>query len=495
VTRPRRGPGNPKGVPRANRATAPGGATPSASPGAPWATGEPPGVWLDPGRPVPDLVVSVPGPEARKVLERDARVTSPSLPRAYQLVPKRGFGAVVEDVDGNLFLDVNAGIAVASTGHAHPTVVAAVRRQAGELLHYSASDFYLPIYSELCEALAGTAPMSAPVRVFLTNSGTEAVEGALKLARAATGRQYVISFFGAFHGRTYGSVSLTASKARYHAGFGPLLPGVLHAPYGYCHRCPLNLSYPDCDLATVDYLEQTLFRYEVDPGEVAAVVVEPILGEGGYVVPPPGWLAKLKATCERHGILLIADEVQSGAGRTGRMWAIEHTGVEPDILCSAKGIASGLPLGAFMARSELMTWSPGAHGSTYGGSPVPCAAGLATLDVLRTERLLDNAREQGAFLTEGLRQLRERYPWLIEDVRGVGLMIGVELPNGRVAEELQLAAFRRGLLVLEAGESAVRLSPPLVIDRQQCQTALRLLAEAVDEVATELDAEFPAEER
>jgi 4-aminobutyrate aminotransferase len=337
--------------------------------------------------------------------------------------------------------------------------------------------------------------MSAPVRVFLTNSGTEAVEGALKLARAATGRQYVISFFGAFHGRTYGSVSLTASKARYHAGFGPLLPGVLHAPYGYCHRCPLNLSYPDCDLATVDYLEQTLFRYEVDPGEVAAVVVEPILGEGGYVVPPPGWLAKLKATCERHGILLIADEVQSGAGRTGKMWAIEHTGVEPDILCSAKGIASGLPLGAFMARSELMTWSPGAHGSTYGGSPVPCAAGLATLDVLRTERLLDNAREQGAFLTEGMRQLRERYPWLIEDVRGVGLMIGVELPNGRVAEELQLAAFRRGLLVLEAGESAVRLSPPLVIDRQQCQTALRLLAEAVDEVATELDAEFPAEER
>jgi 4-aminobutyrate aminotransferase len=417
------------------------------------------------------------------VLERDARVTSPSLPRAYPLVPRRGCGAVVEDVDGNLFLDLNAGIAVASTGHAHPEVVAAVRRQAGELLHYSASDFYLPIYSEMCEALAATAPMAAPVRVFLTNSGTEAVEGAVKLARAATGRQYVISFFGAFHGRSLGALSLTASKSRYHAGFGPLLPSVLRAHYGYCHRCPLNLSYPSCELATVDYLERTLFHYEVDPREVAAVVVEPILGEGGYVVPPRGWLAKLKATCERHGILLVADEVQSGAGRTGRMWAIEHTGVEPDILCSAKGLASGLPLGAFMARAELMSWGVGAHGSTYGGSPLPCAAGLATLRVLRESKLLENATEQGGFLLEGLGKLRRRYPWLIEDVRGVGLMLGLELPSAELAEELQLAAFRRGLLALQAGDSALRLSPPLVIDRKQCHSALRLLGEAVGEVA------------
>jgi 4-aminobutyrate aminotransferase len=467
---------------------APGEATPSVSSGAPSDADERPGAWLDLARPVPDLVTEVPGPQARKVLERDARVTSPSLPRAYRFVPRRGLGAVVEDVDGNLFLDLNAGIAVASTGHAHPEVVAAVRRQAGRLLHYSASDFYLPIYSEMCEALAATAPMRAPVRVFLTNSGTEAVEGAIKLARAATGRQYVISFFGAFHGRSYGSLSLTASKARYHAGFGPMLPGVLRAHYGYCHRCPLNLSYPSCDLATVDYLEQTLFRYEVDPGEVAAVVVEPILGEGGYVVPPPGWLAKLKATCERHGILLVVDEVQSGAGRTGRMWAIEHSGVEPDILCSAKGLASGLPLGAFMARADLMTWSAGAHGSTYGGSPVPCAAGLATLRLLRGERLMENAAEQGEFLLAGLRSLHGRFPWLIEDVRGVGLMIGVELPSAELAEELQAAAFRRGLLVLEAGASAVRVSPPLVIDRQQCHTALRLLTEAVEELATS----FPA---
>jgi 4-aminobutyrate aminotransferase len=439
--------------------------------------------WLEPGRPVPDLRTELPGPEARKVLDRDAAVTSPSLPRAYRLAPRRGSGALLEDVDGNLFLDFNAGIAVCSTGHAHPRVVEAVRRQAGELLHYSASDFYLPIYSELCEALAATAPLRGPVRAFLTNSGTEAVEGALKLARAATGRPYVVSFWGGFHGRSYGSVSLTASKAKYHAGFGPLLPGVLHAPYGYCHRCPLNLTYPACDLATVDWLEDTLFRYEVDPAEVAAVFVEPIQGEGGYVVPPPGWLARLKATCERHGILLVADEVQSGAGRTGRMWAVEHAGVEPDVLVTAKGIASGLPLGAFLARADLWTWPKGAHGSTYGGSPVPCAAGLATLAVLREEDLLANAAARGEQLRQGLELLRRRFGWLLEDVRGVGLMLGVECPSGELAEEVQQAAFRRGLLVLEAGESAIRLSPPLVVTAEQCQTALRLFTEAVEEVA------------
>jgi 4-aminobutyrate aminotransferase len=441
---------------------------------------------------VPDLRAEVPGPAARAVLARDAAVTSPSLPRAYPMVPRRGAGSVIEDVDGNLFLDFNAGIAVCSTGHAHPTVVEAVRRQAGELLHYSASDFYLPIYSEYAEALAATAPMTGPVRAFLTNSGTEAVEGALKLARAATGRQYAISFWGAFHGRSYGAVSLTASKARYHAGFGPLLPSVLHAPYGYCHRCPLNLTFPECGHATVDWLEEVLFRYEVDPGEVAAVFVEPVQGEGGYIVPPPGWLARLKAVCERHGILLVADEVQSGMGRTGRMWAIEHAGVEPDVLIAAKGIASGLPLGAFLARAELWRWPKGAHGSTYGGSPVPCAAGLATLEVLRTERLLDNATAQGELLREGLERLRRRFAWLVSDVRGLGLMVGVEFPSAALAEAVQAACFRRGLLVLEAGESAVRLSPPLVVTAAECRTALRLFGEAVAEVAASHPAAGPA---
>ena len=440
--------------------------------------------WLDPRRPLPDLRTELPGPEGRKVLERDARVTSPSLPRAYPFVPRRGYGAAVEDVDGNLFLDFNAGIAVCSTGHAHPWVVESVRRQAGELLHYSASDFYLPIYSEMCEALAATAPMPGPVRVFLTNSGTEAVEGALKLARHATGRQYVIAFLGAFHGRSYGSVSLTASKAKYHARFGPLLPGVLHAPYATCHRCPLHLRWPSCDHATVEWIERNLFTYQVEPDEVAAVFVEPIQGEGGYVVPPPGWLAKLEQLCRRHGILLVADEVQSGVGRTGRMWAVEHAGVQPDILVSAKGLASGLPLGAFMARAELMrAWPAGAHGSTYGGSPVPCAAGLATLEVLRAEGLLANAAARGEQLLAGLRQLHARFPWLVEDVRGVGLMVGVEFPNARLVGLVQAAAFQRGLLLLEAGESAIRLSPPLVVTAAQCRVALRLFAEAVEEVA------------
>ncbi|GGJ79229.1 acetylornithine aminotransferase [Pilimelia anulata] len=425
--------------------------------------------WFDPARPLPDLLTPVPGPQAKLVLERDAAITSPSLPRAYPMTPRRGFGCALEDVDGNLFLDFNAGIAVNSTGHAHPTVVAAVQEQAAELLHYSASDFYLPIYGQMAEALAATAPMSGPVRVFLSNSGAEAVEGALKLARYATGRQYAISFYGAFHGRSYGALSLTASKAKYHKGFGPLLPGVLHAPYAP---------------APVSYLTDVLFRYEVDPTEVAAVFVEPIQGEGGFIVPPADWLRELREVCDRYGILLVADEVQSGMGRTGRMWAIEHFGVEPDILTSAKGIASGLPLGAIIARRDLMeSWPAGAHGSTYGGSPVPCAAGLATLRVIAEEDLLANATARGDALLLGLRELAERYPRMVRDVRGIGLMLGVEFPEGRIANLVQEAAFHRGLLVLEAGENAIRMSPPLTVTAAQTDTGLRLFGAAVADVA------------
>ncbi|WBB96094.1 aminotransferase class III-fold pyridoxal phosphate-dependent enzyme [Solwaraspora sp. WMMA2080] len=430
--------------------------------------------WFDPDRPQPHLVTELPGPQAREVLARDQAVTSPSLPRAYAIAPRRGHGTVVEDVDGNLFLDFNAGIAVTSTGHCHPSVVEAVQQQAATLLHYSASDFYLPLYGQMCQALAETAPMDGPVRVFLTNSGAEAVEGALKLSRYATGRQYVISFYGSFHGRTYGAMTLTGSKSKYHKGFGPLLPGVLHAPYAP---------------ASLDFIEEVLFEHQVDPSEVAAIFVEPIQGEGGFIVPPAGWLARLRRICDRHGILLVADEVQCGMGRTGRMWAIEHTGVQPDILISAKGIASGLPLGAFLARSELMeAWGPGAHGSTYGGSPVPCAAGLATLRVIQEEGLLDNATEQGEFLLAGLRELQQAYPQLLVDVRGVGLMIGVEFPTGEIAGQVQQAAFSRGLLVLEAGVNAVRMSPPLVITRAQAQTGLRLFGAAVAEVAADMQA-------
>jgi 4-aminobutyrate aminotransferase len=441
--------------------------------------------WPDKSRPVPDVRTSLPGPAGQAIIDRDLAVTSGSLPRAYPLVPRRALGSVVEDADGNLFLDCNAGIAVTSTGHCHPRVVAAVQQQAGELLHYSASDFYLPIYSRMAAALAKTAPIAGPVRVFLTNSGAEAVEGALKLARYATGRQYVISFFGAFHGRTYGAMTLTASKAKYHQGFGPLVPGVLHAPYAFNQVDPVSGTRSHDPEETFSYLEDVLFRYQVAPSEVAAIFVEPVQGEGGYIVPPAGWLTRLRALCDSHGILLVADEVQSGMGRTGKMWAIEHAGVEPDVLISAKGIASGLPLGAFMARAPLMEkWGAGAHGSTYGGSPVPCAAGLATLEVIESEGLLGNAAAQGAFLLDGLRELWRANPKTITDVRGVGLMIGVEFRSAELAERVQLLAFERGLLVLECGESSIRVSPALVITREEAATALRLFGAAVEAAGT-----------
>ena len=412
----------------------------------------------------PHLVTEIPGPRARAHLERDARVTSPSLPRAYPFVPRRGAGSVVEDVDGNRFLDLNAGIAVTSTGHAHPKVVAAIQRQAAELIHYSASDFYLPIYAEVCEALDRIAPMRGPVRSFLTNSGTEAVEAALKLARYHTGRQYAIAFYGSFHGRSYGAVTLGASKVKYRAGFGPMLPGVLHSFYG-----------------DFEHIERVLFRHLVSPREVAAIFVEPVLGEGGYIVPPEGWLAYLRELCDEHGILLVADEVQSGMGRTGRMWAIQHFGVEPDILLSAKGIASGMPLGAMVAREELMTWETGAHGSTYGGNPLSCAAALATIELVEGG-LAENAAQVGAVLLEGLRGIRERHPDLVAEVRGLGLMIGVAFRGHEQAVAVEQAAFRRGLLVLGCGEDAIRMSPPLVFREDQAKTALEVFEEAIAEV-------------
>jgi 4-aminobutyrate aminotransferase len=430
----------------------------------------------------PHLVTELPGPAAREILERDARTTSPSLPRAYPFVPARGGGCVLEDVDGNRFLDLNAGIAVASSGHCHPVVVEAIRRQAGELLHYSASDFYLPIYSELTERLAEVAPMPGPVRTFLTNSGTEAVEAAIKLARWSTGRQYVIAFYGSFHGRSYGSVSLTASKATYRAGFGPLLPGVLHAHYGDGRDLPGGAPAVADGFPTIEHLEGVLMRQVVAPEEVAAVVVEPVLGEGGYVVPPEGWLRALRELCDRHGILLVCDEVQSGMGRTGKLWAVEHMDVEPDVVVAGKGIASGMPLGAMMARDAVMTWTKGTHGSTYGGNPLACAAAIATLDVIRDEGLLERAAKVGDLLANGLRDLQARQD-AIREVRGLGLMIGVDLPDHDTAAAVERAAFERGVLVLGAGERAIRMSPPLVITEEQARTGLEVFEEAVAEVA------------
>jgi 4-aminobutyrate aminotransferase len=423
-------------------------------------------------RPVPDLITEIPGPKARAHVAYDETWTSPSLPRAYPIVPVRGDGLVVEDIDGNLFLDFAAGIAVNSTGHAHPAVVGAIREQAGELLHFSASDFYLPIYAETCERIAGITPVAGGrPRAYLGNSGTEVVETAIKLARFATKRPYVVAFLGAFHGRTYGSVSLTASKAKYHAGFGPLLPGVYHAPFG--------------KVTDLKWFDEVLFDKLVPASEVAAIIVEPIQGEGGYLVPEDGFLQGLREICDRHGILLVADEIQSGAGRTGTMWAIEQWGVKPDILLTAKGIASGMTLAALVARADILeAWGPGAHGSTYGGNPVACAAALATIDLLEGG-LVDNARVRGQQAQAGLAPLRARFPELVRDVRGRGLMIGIEFDTPEHAEEVQWAAFQRGLLVLECGKAAVRMSPALTVSEAEMSKALRLFAESVAEVAGE----------
>jgi 4-aminobutyrate aminotransferase len=420
---------------------------------------------------VPHIVTEIPGPKARAHIAFDEKWTSPSLPRAYPIVPVRGEGLTVEDIDGNLFLDFAAGIAVTSTGHSHPAVVGAIKEQAAELIHFSASDFYLPIYAQVCEKLARLAPIDGPVRAYLGNSGTEVVEAAIKLARLATKRPYIVAFLGAFHGRTYGSVSLTASKAKYHAGFGPLLPGIFHAPFGR--------------VADLAWFDEVLFDRLAPANEVAAIIVEPIQGEGGYIVPEDGFLAGLRDICTRHGILLIADEIQSGAGRTGKMWAVDHWNVRPDIVLSAKGIASGMPLGALMARADLLeSWGPGAHGSTYGGNPVACAAALATIELLEGG-LIDNAQQRGEQAMAGLRPLASRHPKLIRDVRGKGLMIGVEFDTPDHAEEVQWAAFQGGLLVLECGRSSVRLTPALTVTRDEMATGLEIFAQAVASVATE----------
>ncbi|MES2210274.1 MAG: aminotransferase class III-fold pyridoxal phosphate-dependent enzyme [Chloroflexota bacterium] len=422
-------------------------------------------------RPVPHIITEVPGPKARAHVAYDETWTSPSLPRAYPIVPVRGEGLTVEDIDGNLFLDFAAGIAVTSTGHSHPQVVAAIKEQAADLIHFSASDFYLPIYAEVCERLANLAPIKGGrARTYLGNSGAEVVEASIKLARYATGRQNVVAFLGAFHGRTYGAVSLTASKARYHAHFGPLLPGVYHAPFG--------------TIEDLRWFDEVLFDKLVPANEVAAIIVEPIQGEGGYIVPEDGFLAGLRELCDRHGILLIADEIQSGVGRTGAMWAVDLWDVKPDILLTAKGVASGMPLGAMVARADLLeSWSAGAHGSTYGGNPVACAAALATLDLIEGG-LIVNARVRGAQAMAGLGGLADRYQTMIPAVRGRGLMIGVEFDTAEHAEAVQWACFQRGLLVLECGKTSVRMSPALTVSEDEMATALRIFAEAVAEVVS-----------
>lgn len=418
----------------------------------------------------PQLLTLLPGPQAKALIERDQAVTSPSYTRGYPLVVARGQGCMVEDVDGNVFLDLTAGIAVTATGHAHPQVVGAIQNQAAQLLHMSGTDFYYKPLVELAEALAAKAPFPPPgmgqrARVFFTNSGAESNEGALKLARYATGRSQILAFLGSFHGRTYGAMSLTGSKIVQRQGFGPLVPGVTHISYG--------------TQASLDHLESTLFTTVLPPQEVAAIVVEPIQGEGGYVVPEAGFLARIREICDRYGILMVVDEVQSGMGRTGRMFAIEHWDVQPDIITLAKGIASGLPLGAILARPDLMTWPPGSHATTFGGNPVACAAAIATLHLLESE-LMDNAQERGSQLQAGLRLLAAQYPH-ISPPRGKGLMVAVDVlntqgqpdPQGR--DRLVDQAFHQGLLLLGCGKAAIRFCPPLVITAAQIEVALDIL--------------------
>ncbi len=433
---------------------------------------------------IPDLQTELPGPLARALIEEDHRFTSPSYTRVYPLAVARAQGMIVEDVDGNRFLDFTAGIATNTTGHCHPRIVQAIQRQAETLLHMSGTDFYYPQQRDLSRRLAELVSADSPYRVFLTNSGTEAVEAALKLARYHTGRHQVIAFHGAFHGRTLGALSLTASKTRQRERFGPLLPGVIHVPYADPYRPPLRANAGTCVDAVLQYLEQQVFQHLVSPEEVAAVVVEPIQGEGGYIVPPEDFHPRLRALAHRHGILYVADEVQTGMGRTGKMFCLQHWGVTPDIVCLAKGIASGMPLGAMIAREDIMDWLPGAHASTFGGNPVSCAAAMETIAML-DESLIANAVQQGGYLRSLVDDLMERYP-VIGDVRGMGLMIGIDivqdrttrLPDAELRDQLIADCFKRGLLLLGCGVSVIRICPPLIVDRPTCETAVAILDDA-----------------
>jgi 4-aminobutyrate aminotransferase len=413
---------------------------------------------------LPKIITELPGPNARQIIDNDRRYISPSYTRTYPLVAKSGLGAIVEDVDGNRFLDFNAGIAVCATGHCHPDVVRAIQQQAAQLIHMSGTDFYYEQMPQLARKLESLMPDGKPWRCFFGNSGTEAIEAALKLARYATGRWQFIAFHSSFHGRTMGALSLTSSKPVQRKRFGPLVPGVTHVPYGNC-----------------DYLENVVFKTTVNASEVAAIVVEPIQGEGGYVIPPPEFLPALEKIARKNGILLIVDEVQSGMGRTGKMFAFEHFDFQPDIIAIAKGIASGMPLGVMMARADVMTWEPGAHASTFGGNPVCLAAALETVRLLE-ERYVANAATIGDFLKAKLEALMEQHK-IIADVRGRGLMIGVQIATQALRDRIINECFQRGLLLLGAGATTIRLSPPLIIDEEQATFAVETFSQAMSAVS------------
>jgi 4-aminobutyrate aminotransferase len=435
----------------------------------------------------PKLKTTLPGPNATKIVADDDRLVSPSYTRSYPMAAKSGRGLRVTDVDGNEFLDFAAGIAVNSTGHCHPEVVKAIQEQAAELIHISGTDFYYDHMTVLAERLSAVAPMPGPHKFYYGNSGAEAVECAMKLARYHTGRQNIISFFGAFHGRTMGALSLTGSKPQQKRRFAPFVPGVHHIRYPYAYRgCSGGPQEEEAfALGCARYIEEKLFKTILPPEEVAAIILEPIQGEGGYVVAPTNFMQEIRRICDRHGILLIADEVQSGAGRTGKWWAIEHTGVQPDIVTIAKGIASGMPLGICMSRAEIMDWVPGSHASTFGGNPICIAAAVATMDILEREGI-KNAAVVGEKMLERLRPWVAKHP-TVGDVRGRGLMIGIEIvkdkqsrtPVGPMRDKIVDLAFERGLLILGCGETTLRLCPPLILNQHEADIALDILEECI----------------
>lgn len=435
---------------------------------------------------LPRIVTPLPGPQAAAIIADDHRYVSPSYTRSYPLVAHKGFGAIVEDVDGNLFLDFSAGIAVCSTGHCHPDVVRVVQAQASQLIHMSGTDFYYSQMPELARKLESMIPAGGQWKCFFGNSGTEAIEAAIKLARYTTGRFQLLAFQNSFHGRTMGALSLTSSRPTQRKGFGPLVPGVTHIPYPDMYRCPLNSTPTTAGAAVLSYLEDVVFRTTVVPTEVAAIVVESVQGEGGYLVPPLDFLSGLERIARKYGILIIADEVQCGMGRTGKMFGFEHfSGFHPDIVAIAKAIASGLPLGLMMARSELMIWGPGAHASTFGGNPVCLAAAMETIRLLQSE-YVSNAAKVGAFIKPRLEQLMSTHS-VIGDVRGLGLMLGLDIVKDRATrarhpelrDAIVVECFKRGLLLLGAGTSTIRLSPPLLIDEEQAECAVRILSESI----------------
>ena len=436
---------------------------------------------------LPRLLMPLPGPNAKRVVALDTQYVSPSYTRDYPLVAKRGHGAMIEDVDGNTFLDFAAGIAVCATGHCHPEVVAAIQKQAAELIHMSGTDFYYENMPLLAQRLAATAPGAEPKRVYFGNSGAEAIEAAIKLVKYRTKRDKLIAFHGAFHGRTMGALSLTASRAVQRKGFGTLLSGVFHIPYPDTYRGSYGVRPEQASEDCLSYLENELFRRRVDPEEVAGIFIEPIQGEGGYILAPAEFLQGLRRICTKYGILLVADEVQSGMGRTGKWWAIDYAGVEPDIICTAKGIASGMPLSAVIACASVMNWTPGAHASTFGGNPVCIAASLATMRLLE-EKYMENAKRMGDFILRRTADWTQRFK-IVGEVRGRGLMIGIEFVRDQKTKEkapdlrsrIIHLAFEKGLLVLGSGDTTLRFCPPLVIDEEQADFAVRTIEECIRE--------------